>query len=261
VSRGFRAPHVTDLGTLGLTGSGFEVAAPDVAGLGGTIGSTADATAISLGRPVEQVGPETSLNYEGGLHLRRSTVRSTLAVFVNDIHDNIVKQSLILPPARSAERWAARRSPRKAPTASCSSPPPRTRYSSARTSTTHASSASSTRSTGGRRRDGRRHDVHLLAREGHAHRPGAEHRRRHARARGVRPRELHAPTGRWWTGTYLHAAGAQSRLSTLDLDDRRSGAGRSRTAIRNFFINGATLAGGSARAPTASLGTADDVLT
>ena len=27
VSRGFRAPHMTDLGTLGLTGSGFEVAA------------------------------------------------------------------------------------------------------------------------------------------------------------------------------------------------------------------------------------------
>ncbi|MBA2305091.1 MAG: TonB-dependent receptor, partial [Acidobacteria bacterium] len=40
VSRGFRAPHMTDLGTLGLTGSGFEVAAPDVAGLNGTVGST-----------------------------------------------------------------------------------------------------------------------------------------------------------------------------------------------------------------------------
>ena len=36
VSRGFRAPHMTDLGTLGLTGSGFEVAAPDVAGMAGS---------------------------------------------------------------------------------------------------------------------------------------------------------------------------------------------------------------------------------
>ena len=59
VSRGFRAPHMTDLGTLGLTGSGFEVAAPDVAGLGGFVGTTADATAVSTGDPVEQVGPET----------------------------------------------------------------------------------------------------------------------------------------------------------------------------------------------------------
>jgi len=70
-----------------------------------------------------------------------------------------------------------------------------------------------------------------------------------------------APTGRWWTGTYLHAAGAQSRLSTLDLDDRRSGAGRSRTAIRNFFINGATARGWVGSGPDGALGTADDVLT
>ena len=41
---------MTDLGTLGLTGSGFEVAAPDVAGLGGFVGTTADASAVSTGR-------------------------------------------------------------------------------------------------------------------------------------------------------------------------------------------------------------------
>ena len=51
VSRGFRAPHITDLGTLGLTGAGFEVSAPEIAGMGGTVGSTADATAVSLGTP------------------------------------------------------------------------------------------------------------------------------------------------------------------------------------------------------------------
>src|SRR4029450_5720187 len=39
-----------------------------------------------------------SLTYEGGLHYRRAAVRSTVAVFVNEIHDNIAKQSLILPP-------------------------------------------------------------------------------------------------------------------------------------------------------------------
>src|SRR4029453_4864196 len=50
-SRGFRAPHITDLGTLGLTGSGFEVAAPDVVGLGGTVGSTPDAAPWSSARP------------------------------------------------------------------------------------------------------------------------------------------------------------------------------------------------------------------
>jgi hypothetical protein len=60
VSRGFRAPHMTDLGTLGLTGSGFEVAAPDVAGMSATAGTTADATAMSTGMAVEQVGPRAA---------------------------------------------------------------------------------------------------------------------------------------------------------------------------------------------------------
>ena len=64
LSRGFRAPHMTDLGTLGLTGSGFEVAAPDVAGLGGTVGSTADASAVSLGTPIA-VGPEAASPMRG----------------------------------------------------------------------------------------------------------------------------------------------------------------------------------------------------
>ena len=89
VSRGFRAPHITDLGTLGLTGSGFEVAAPDVAGLGGTVGSTADASAVSLGTPIDQVGPESQPDLRRRLHYRRATVRSSLSVFVNEIHDNI----------------------------------------------------------------------------------------------------------------------------------------------------------------------------
>ena len=70
VSRGFRAPHMTDLGTLGLTGSGFEVAAPEVDGPGATVGTTADATAISTGDPVEQLVPESSLNVEGGVRYR-----------------------------------------------------------------------------------------------------------------------------------------------------------------------------------------------
>ena len=69
-SRGFRAPHMTYLGTLGLTGSGFEVSAPDVAGRNGTVGSTADATAVSTGDTVVQLVPESSVNVDGSV--RRS---------------------------------------------------------------------------------------------------------------------------------------------------------------------------------------------
>jgi hemoglobin/transferrin/lactoferrin receptor protein len=58
----------------------------------------------------------------------------------------------------------------------------------------------------------------------------------------------------------VHAAAAQDRLSTLDLDDRRTGAGRSRTSIRTFFLNGATARGWVGAGGDGSLGTADDVL-
>jgi hemoglobin/transferrin/lactoferrin receptor protein len=49
-------------------------------------------------------------------------------------------------------------------------------------------------------------------------------------------------------------------LSTLDLDDRRTGASRSRTSIRNFFLNGATARGWIGAGHDAVPGTADDVL-
>jgi len=69
-----------------------------------------------------------------------------------------------------------------------------------------------------------------------------------------------ALSGRWWAGTYLHAAGAQDRLSTLDLDDRRTGASRSRASIRNFFLNGATARGYVGPGGDNVPGTADDLL-
>ncbi|MBK8303853.1 MAG: TonB-dependent receptor [Chloracidobacterium sp.] len=52
-SRGFRYPSMTDLGTLGLTGDGFEVDHITAGAYGGTIGTTA-ASAISTGLPVAQ---------------------------------------------------------------------------------------------------------------------------------------------------------------------------------------------------------------
>jgi outer membrane receptor protein involved in Fe transport len=97
VSRGFRAPHITDLGTLGLTGSGFTVSASELAGMNATIGSAAGATAVSTGLPVEQAGPETSLNYEGGFSYRSRRVSTEASFFVNNLYDNIVYQALILP--------------------------------------------------------------------------------------------------------------------------------------------------------------------
>jgi hemoglobin/transferrin/lactoferrin receptor protein len=68
------------------------------------------------------------------------------------------------------------------------------------------------------------------------------------------------PGGRWWVQPYLHVAAKQTHLSTLDLDDRRTGAGRTRTSIRNFFLNGATARGWVTAGGDGTFGTTDDVL-
>ncbi|MGE3468038.1 MAG: hypothetical protein AB7J13_14045, partial [Pyrinomonadaceae bacterium] len=52
------------------------------------------------------------------------------------------------------------------------------------------------------------------------------------------------PAGRnFWFEAYTNLAGAQDRLSTLDLSDRRTGGGRSRNQIQNFFRRGACVRG------------------
>ena len=261
VSRGFRAPHITDLGTLGLTGSGFEVSAPDIAGLGGTVGSTADATAVSLGTPVDQVGPEASLTYESGVHVRRPSFQSSLNVFVNEIHDNIAKQTLILPPGAVGQTLGG--TPITSQTAN---------------GAVFVAVATT--------------PVLVRVNVDHARIVGVEHTfdwrpsprwsagttitylRANDTRTGLPPNieggtpapegyvKIHytAPSGRWWAGTYVHAAAAQDRLSTLDLDDRRTGSPRTRASIRNFFLNGATARGWVGAGADGVIGTADDVL-
>jgi len=261
VSRGFRAPHITDLGTLGLTGSGFEVAAPDVAGLGGTVGSTADATAMSLGQPVAQVRPETSLTYEGGLHFRRAAVRSSLSIFVNEIHDNIAKQSLILPPGAVGTSLGGTPITAQSPNgvvfvaAATNAVLVRANFDDARIAGVEHTFdwRPNPRWTAGTT------FTYLYAKDTRTGLPPNIEGGTPAPEAYVRVNYF-APTGRWWAGTYVHLAGAQDRLSTLDLDDRRTGAGRSRTSIRNFFLNGATARGWVGPGSDGAIGSADDVL-
>jgi hemoglobin/transferrin/lactoferrin receptor protein len=76
-SRGFRAPGITDLGTVGIQGNGlFESSYADLAGRNAMVGDRADDRAVSSGNPVAPVRPETSDNYEAGFTWRNSRVRA-----------------------------------------------------------------------------------------------------------------------------------------------------------------------------------------
>ncbi|MBI1737713.1 MAG: TonB-dependent receptor [Acidobacteria bacterium] len=263
ISRGFRAPHMTDLGTLGLTGSGFEVAARDIAGLGGTVGSTADSTAITTGRGVTQVQPETNWSYEFSARLRHKRFESDLAFFVNDIHDNITKQSLILPPGAVGMGTSLGGQPITSQNANgvvfvAASTSPvlvRTNFDNARIW-------------------GVEHDMEVKLASALSLRTVFSYARARDTRTGLAPnieggtpapdgwvKLRYAPaSGRYWIEPYMHAAARQSRLSSLDLSDRRTGAVRSRTNIANFFNRGARVRGLIGAGPDTIFGTADDVL-
>ncbi|MFY9571441.1 MAG: TonB-dependent receptor, partial [Blastocatellia bacterium] len=260
-SRGFRAPHITDLGTLGLTGSGFEVAAPDVAGLGGTIGSTAGATAVSTARPVTQVEPETSMNYEAGLAYRNKRFDTNFAWFVNDISDNITKQALILPAGSVGKLLGgtaitAQNANGVVFVAASTNPVlVRANFDDARIY-------------------GFEHTLNAYLRTDWSIGTNFTYLRARDKRTGLPPnieggtpapegylKIRYAPRGgRFWIEPYMHAANRQDRLSSLDLDDRRTGAGRSRGNIASFFSNGARARGLVNAGPDGISGNPDDRL-
>ena len=236
---------MTDLGTLGLTGSGFEIAAPDVAGLGGVVGTTADAAAVSTGRAVEQVGPETSLQYEASVRYRQRAWRTELTFFVNNIYDNIQKQALDPAGGRRRQSWAGSRSRRRTPTAPCSWPPPRCRCWCARTSTTRASGASSTRATRGFSPIVSLRTAFTYLRTRDTLRPTCRRTSKAARRRRrAGSRSAYAPSGqRWWVEPYVHI-GVEAVAPVVARSGRSPHRrGTDRGSIQAFFRNGARARG------------------
>jgi hemoglobin/transferrin/lactoferrin receptor protein len=261
ISRGYRAPHMTDLGTLGLTGAGFEVAALDIAGLGGTVGSTADSTAVTSGRAVTQVQPETNWSYDFSARVRNTHFESDFAFFVNDIHDNITKQSLILPPGAvgislGGQPITSQNANGVVFVAASTNPVlVRTNFDNARIW-------------------GVEHDMEVKLAAAWSLRTVFSYARARDTRTGLAPnieggtpapdgwvKLRYAPdSGRFWIEPYMHAASRQSRLSSLDLSDRRTGADRSRGNIANFFARGARMRGLIGAGPDTIFGTVDDVL-
>lgn len=259
-SRGFRAPSMTNLGTLGLTGSGFEVSARDIVALGGFVGSTADRTAVSTGRAVAPLKPELSSSYEIGMRYRYARLRGELTFFLNDISNLIAKHALILPPGAVGLSLGGEPIVAQLPNGvvfvATSSAPVlvRANFGSARFWGVE-----------------QRWSVELSERWSlefiHTHIAAKDRRTgQPPNIEGGFPapdgwlRLRYVPTRRFWIEPYLHAAARHTRLSTLALEDRRTGAMRSRTSIASFFRNGATVRGLVGPGPDGRLGTEDDIL-
>jgi hemoglobin/transferrin/lactoferrin receptor protein len=68
------------------------------------------------------------------------------------------------------------------------------------------------------------------------------------------------PGKRYWIEGYANAAGRQSRLSTLDIADRRTGGARTRAQIQNFFRRGACVRGLTTVGTNGQCGSAGGIL-
>ncbi|HET6891180.1 MAG TPA: TonB-dependent receptor, partial [Pyrinomonadaceae bacterium] len=97
-TRGFRAPNTTDLGIIGLVGTGFEVDANTAAALGGFIGTTAGTDAVSSEIPVTPLGPEITDSFDLSLRFSNSGFGAELTGFTNKLKNVYFDQALVLPP-------------------------------------------------------------------------------------------------------------------------------------------------------------------
>jgi len=96
--RAFRAPNASDLGSIGLSGGGgFEVAPSRARALGGELGSADGAAAVSTGRPIEQLRPETVHTFEAGIRLHGRRVLASLAAYDMEMNDAIQRRAIVFP--------------------------------------------------------------------------------------------------------------------------------------------------------------------
>jgi outer membrane receptor protein involved in Fe transport len=243
--RAFRAPSITDLGTLGLQGNGnYEASYSSIASLGGFIGSDASADAVSTGRPVEQLRPEASDSLDSGITLRSDRLRFSVNYFWSRLSNTIVSQTLILPPGAVGQPLGDQIISAQLPSGAVFVPA--------------ATNPVLVRANyGGARMRGFEQWLEgRISRSWHLRQTWTWVRAADAETGAPPDIEpgIPAPQGRlslrytpsrWrlYAEAYADAARRQTRLSSLALADRRIGAVRSRSSIASFFTRGARVRG------------------
>ncbi|HEX8723515.1 MAG TPA: TonB-dependent receptor [Pyrinomonadaceae bacterium] len=261
-ARGFRAPNATDLGILGLVGTGFEVNTATAAALGGLVGTTAGPDAVSSGIPVTRLVPEKSDSFDLSLRYTRPRVRAELTGFTNKLSDVYFDQALVLPPGATGLFLGGEQIVRQTASglvfvAAATSPVlVRVNYDDARF-------------------NGVEFDSEARLSRDFSGRGNFTYIRAHSLPGGLPPnieggvppaagflslRYQPRGTSRFYVEPYAVLAGRQNRLSSLDLADRRTGAARSRAQIQNFFRRGACVRGLTTPGTTGQCGSAGGIL-
>lgn len=261
-SRGFRAPNITSLGSLGLVGVGFQVSTDAVVNLNASIGTTADAEAVSTGVPVAPLRSEISNNYEASLRYRNQRFDASITGFLIDYADAIVRQTLILPQGaiglRLGSQTITSQNANGAVFVPLSTSPVLVQANFSDTRLRGFEGTADYRFASDWIIGGNISYVHAEDR--------ATKLPPNLGGGGVPPalgffRLRYQPAGKkYWVEGYTNFAGRQERLSSLDLSDRRTGAARSRNQIQNFFRRGACVRGLTAPGTSDQCGSAGGIL-
>lgn len=243
-TRGFRAPNTTDLGIIGLVGTGFEVDAATAAARGGFIGTTAGADAVSTGIPVSRLGPESSDSFDLSFRYTSQRFAFDITGFTTKLNDVYFDQALVLPAGAvgtflGSDPIIAQNGKGLVFVAAAPTSPVLVRVNFD---------------------DARFNGVELEGRARFTDRWSSTANFTYIRAYsllnglppnvegGIPPATAfvslrYQPRSRFFVEGYSTLTGRQNRLSSLDLTDRRTGGGRSRGNIQNFFRRGACVRG------------------
>ncbi|HSK72799.1 MAG TPA: TonB-dependent receptor [Pyrinomonadaceae bacterium] len=261
-SRGFRAPNITNLGSLGLVGVGYQVSTADVAGLSATIGTTADAHAVSTGVSVSPLKSETSNNYDLSLRYGNKNFDAHLTGFIIDYENAIIRQTLILPQGAVGTQLGSQtitsQNSGGAVFVPLSTSPVLVQANFGATRLKGVEASLVYRFLKDWTIGGNYSYVHAADKAtGESPNLGGG---------GIPPqmgflRLRYQPTNKnFWIEAYSNLAGRQDRLSTLDLSDRRTGAARSRSQIAGFFQRGACVRGLTTPGSSGQCGSAGGIL-
>ncbi len=229
VSRGFRAPNVTDFGSIGLTSLGLEVTPQ---------------AAQAAGASFKPLGPETAYNYEGGFKLKTSRFDGSVKFFDAEINGLIELEPLALPPGAVGRsvggQLITRQNEAGVVFTNLSTRPVQVRFNTEPVRLRGFETALRGRLT---------RDLQLNANTAYV-RNDIKGTHEPANFEGFAPPWLSYVALRWeplgrrfFVEPYLTAAARQARYSEEDFEEQRSGAERNREDIADFFNNGAVARG------------------
>lgn len=238
VSRGFRAPNVTDFGSIGLTSVGFEVS-PEAAN--------------AAGADFKTLGPEKTYNYEAGVKIKTRRFDGSLKFFDSEINGLIEREDLLLSPGAVGTTVGGQAIIRQGPNGevftNLSTRPVQVRQNTEPVRLRGFEAGFSARLSN-----------QLLLKANTAYvKNNIKGTDEPAEFEGFAPPFISFVSLRWeprgrrfWIEPYMTMAYKQARYSKEDFEEQRTGAARSRNDIASFFAKGA-VARGLVRADSAGV--------